>query len=215
MIILQGVTYATRARDKGKKVLAAAEVAIPCDHRIAVLGCAANEPKIFIEVLGGLRVPQAGRVTRNARVSFPAGYVGGFKPEISVRLNAAYVARLYGADVEAVINFVEQIMNLGESFDKPIGRLAPAQRRRFSEVLAFSIPFDVYLFEDELVRDNGRFYNEYARSLFEARIKSAGMIVASNDRDFVREFCDMALVLHRGKVRLFQNVERAISFFER
>jgi len=41
------------------------------------------------------------------------------------------------------------------------------------------------------------------------------MIIASDDSAFIREFCDMGLVLNGGQIRLFPDIERAISFFEK
>src|SRR3954452_166621 len=106
MIIFEGVTYATGTGTKKKKILAGTDVTLPSDRRIGVLAHDAGEQQIFMELLGGLIVPHSGRLIRKARVSFPAGYVGGFKLDLSLRSNAAYVARLYGADVDSVVNFV-------------------------------------------------------------------------------------------------------------
>jgi capsular polysaccharide transport system ATP-binding protein len=215
MIIFEGVTHATGTGANKRKILAGTEVTIPPNRRIAVLTHDADDQRIFMELLGGLVVPQSGRLIRKARVSFPAGYVGGFKADLSIRSNVAYVARLYGADVDSVVNFVAQIPSFKKEIDKPYRRLSSVERRKFSEVLAFSIPFDVYLFDDELVRDRGRFFNEHARALFEARIKNAGMIIAAKDKAFIEKFCDMGLVLHRGQIRLFEKVKRALAFSEK
>jgi|RhiMethySRZTD1v2_1073278.scaffolds.fasta_scaffold325894_2 capsular polysaccharide transport system ATP-binding protein len=212
MIIFEGVTYGIGAGAKMRKILAGTEVTIPSDRRIAVLANDADERRVFMELLGGLLMPQSGRLIRKARVSFPAGYVGGFKADLSLRSNVAYVARLYSADVDSVVNFVAQIPGFKKAFDKPYRRLSPVERRKFSEVLAFTIPFDVYLFEDELVRDKGRLYNEHARALFDVRIKNAGMIIATKDEAFIEKFCDMGLVVCRGQVRLFEKVKRALAF---
>jgi capsular polysaccharide transport system ATP-binding protein len=184
---------------------------LPSDHRIAVLGIA-EDKKVFMELLGGLVMPTAGRIIRKARVSFPAGYVGGFERDLSVRLNVAHVARLYGADIGPVVDFVARASELGEDFKKPYGDLAASQKRALSEILALSIPFDVYLLNDEIMQSKGKFYNKNARALFEARAKTSGMIIASQDVAFAREFCDMGLVLNGGQMRLFRNLERAFSF---
>ena len=50
---------------------------------------------------------------------------------------------------------------------------------------------------------------------FEARAKTSGMIIASQDPRFAREFCDIGLVLANGQARLFHNLERALAFAER
>ena len=89
MIIFEGVTYGIGAGAKMRKILAGTEVTIPSDRRIAVLANDADERRVFMELLGGLLMPQSGRLIRKARVSFPAGYVGGFKADLSLRSNVA------------------------------------------------------------------------------------------------------------------------------
>jgi ABC-type polysaccharide/polyol phosphate transport system ATPase subunit len=70
----------------------------------------------------------------------------------------------------------------------------------------------MYLLSDDVVRVGGSRYNKEARVLFEARAKTSGMIIASEDPAFAKEFCNMGLVLAGGQARLFRNLERAFSF---
>lgn len=214
MIILEDVTKVVGAGVKKREVLTAARARLPTDHRIAVLGPVPEDRKMFIDLLGGVKMPTAGRIIRRARVGFPAGNIGGFTVDLSVRLNVAHVARLYGADVEAVVNFVAEAADLGGSFNNSYRDLSNVKRRHLSDILAFSIPFDVYLLSDDLVRPGGKSYSKEASALFNARAKTSGMIIASDDVAFAREFCDMGLVLSEGQIRLFKNIERAISFYQ-
>ena len=212
MIILEGVTKVAGAGDKRRNVLRAVQLSLPSDRRIAVLGPAGEDTKVFIDLLAGIVLPTAGRIVRRARLSFPPGDLGGFTRELSVRLNVAHVARLYGADVEMIVNFVAQVSDLGKDFDRPYGDLSNARKRYLSDILAFSIPFDVYLLGDDVVRLGDKRYNREARALFEARAKTSGMIIASEDPGFAREFCDMGLVLAHGQAWLFENLEQALAF---
>jgi capsular polysaccharide transport system ATP-binding protein len=211
MIILEGVTKIVGTGPEQRQVLVGARARIPSNRRIAVLGPSQDDKGIFIDLLAGLVLPTAGRIIRSARVSFPVGHVGGFARELSVRLNVAHVARLYGADVEPVVDFVAQVAKLGAAFNRPYGDLPNPARKDLSEILAFSIPFDVYLLNDAVVRSTRGRFNREARALFEARAKTSGMIITSQNISFVREFCEMGLVLSEGRLHLFKNLEKAIS----
>jgi capsular polysaccharide transport system ATP-binding protein len=164
-----------------------------------------------MELMAGLVLPNAGRIIRKARVSFPVGHQGGFTPDLSVRNNVAHVARLHDADVATVVDFVAAVSQLGKAFDRPIDELPAASRRSLSSIVAFSIPFDVYLLRDDVVRLAKR-NNKAVYALFEARAKTSGMIISSQNFAFVRKICDMGLVLLGGQARLFKNIERAIAF---
>ena len=214
MIILEGVTKLAGTGGSKRQVLVAAGVELPSNRRIAVFGRSAVDKRTFIDLLAGVAVPDAGRIVRNARLSFPAGYIGGFTRELPVRVNVAHVARLYGADVDRVVSFVAQVLKLGEAYNRPYEQLGNAARKNLSAVLAFSIPFDVYLLTDDILQVKDSQFNKDARALFEARAKTSGMIIATEDPDFAREFCDMGLIINDGKLRLFKNLDRAIKVYE-
>jgi len=215
MIILEDVTVVVGTGAKKRDLLTSVRARLPSGHRIAVLARRPEDRKVFIDLLSGVVLPTAGRIIRKARVGFPPGHLGGFAPDLSVRLNVSHVARLYGAEIEATVDFVAKVSGFSENFSKPYRELSNTQRRHLSTILAFSIPFDVYLLSDELVRTGGRGYSKEASALFQARAKTSGMIIASDDSAFIREFCDMGLVLNGGQIRLFPDIERAISFFEK
>jgi capsular polysaccharide transport system ATP-binding protein len=215
MIIFEGVTKVAGAGQKKRGLLTAVQAVLPSDRRIAIFAQTEQDKKLFIDLLAGLVLPSAGRIVRKAQVSFPPGYLGGFTRGLTVRVNVAHVARIYGADVETVVDFVSQVSSLGKDFNKLYGDLPNPKKRYLSDILAFSIPFDAYLLGEDVVRPGSARYNKEARALFEARCKTSGMFIASEDEAFAREFCDMGLVLNDGNLRLFRNVERAIAFSEK
>src|SRR4051812_30962794 len=91
-----------------RAVLADVSLRIPSNRRIAVLSPSAKDKRIFMKLLAGIEFPTSGTIVRNARVSFPVGKIGGFSRDLSVRGNVAHVARLYGADVDEVVDFVKK-----------------------------------------------------------------------------------------------------------
>jgi capsular polysaccharide transport system ATP-binding protein len=209
MIILDEVTKAGGR----KQTLTKARVSIPSNARIALLGPRPEDKRVFMNLIAGIALPDSGRIIRDVRVSFPAGHTGGFASHLPVHVNVAHVARLYGADVKSVVNFVAKISKLGNAYDKPYGDLSKVAKRTLSQLLVFSIPFDVYLLSDDVVTPLNQ-SNKAIRALFEARAKTSGMIIASEDQAFAREFCDMGFVLSNGEARLFDDLEQAIAFAE-
>lgn len=215
MIILDDVTKITGVGAKKKAVLKRVRATLPSDHRIALLAVEAEDKEVFIDLLAGLTLPTSGRIIRKATISFPVGHQGGFSSELSVRKNVAHLARVYETDINKVVNFVAEMSGLGKDFNKPHGELSGESKRQLSSILAFCIPFDVYILNEKIVRTSRKSTNKATHALFEARAKTAGMIIASDSRDFVRECCDMGVVLRGGRMRLFDNIERAISFGEK
>ena len=155
MIILHQLTKTEGSFFKRRHILSSATLEIPTDRRIALVTQADGDRKTFIELLAGLARPTSGTITRLAEVSFPVGQLPGFSRDHTVRLNVAHAARLYGAEVAHTIDVVEQVMNMGRSFDRPYAAMPGKLRRPLAEAVAFALPFDLYLLTDDALGRSG------------------------------------------------------------
>ncbi|MBL6749551.1 MAG: ATP-binding cassette domain-containing protein [Nevskia sp.] len=184
---------------------------LPSDRRLAVLGAAGCGKSTFIRLLAGLEEPSTGSIERHARVSFPVGYGRGLKYHLSARQNLAYAARIYGADVDEVVGFVEGIVGLGDAFDAPLRGLGGQQLASVRFAMAYAIPFDTYLFDNFIAAGTAEF-REKCIAMFEARAAECGIIMAVRDLRTARRFCDAALVLDNGGGTLFDTLDEGIRF---
>lgn len=213
MIILDQVTVSTAAHPKSikrKTILSRVNLTIPSDRRIAFFGSSNDDKRVVINVLGGVLLPRAGHIIRRVKVSFPVGHLGGFLPDLSMRKNIAHLVRLYGGDIQTVVEFVERVSGLGPSFDKPYSQLPAQLRKHVGRIVAYSIPFDLYVLTDEIVPGR-RKEEDVSYGLYQARARAAGMIIPTQDPQFARDHCEMALVLERGQLLLFDQVEDALT----
>jgi capsular polysaccharide transport system ATP-binding protein len=216
MIILHEVTKLVASRP----VLSSASIKIPSDRRIALVGGSDREKDILIGILAGGVMPSSGRVERRAEVSFPVGSLPGFSKEFSVRVNVAHVARLYGANVRQTVDIVETAFNSGAAFDKRYEQLSRDLRKPLAQIVAFALPFDVYALTDDRFQppaakpqrhQRGGDHSAACFALFKARLRTSGMIIPTNDTEFIREYCDAAMLLDRGRLRLFDDPNEAVG----
>lgn len=184
---------------------------LPSDRCLAILGAAGSGKSTFIRLLAGLEEPSAGSIERYARVSFPVGYARGLRYHLSARQNLAYAARLYGADVDEVVEFVEGIVGLGEAFDAPLRGLTTHQLASLRFAMAYAVPFDTYLFDNFVAAGTPEF-RQKCIAMFEARAAECGMIVAVRDLRTARRFCDAALVLDGCGGTLFDSLDEGIRY---
>jgi capsular polysaccharide transport system ATP-binding protein len=208
MIVLKQVTQTLTLGDTTKNTLVSVNLSIPTNRRIALLG-STEETRPFLDLLGGVQLPAKGHIVRKATVSFPVGYTGSFSPSLSVRFNVAHTARLYGADVQAVVNFVATAASLGRAYEEPFSDLPKEMRLRLGQVLGYSIPFDVYLLHMEPTRREVREF----LPLYEARARTSGMIVATRYLEFAEKQCESVLIQHCGKLLIYDSPEKAILKF--
>lgn len=210
MIVFEKVSMTVTTYYRTRTILSPTNLVIPSNRRIALLGPSVEDKTILVNLLSGLILPRSGRIIRKARVSFPVGYLGGFERELPVRKNVAHLARLYDADVQALVNFVERVADLGSSFDKPYGLLTGYERSYLARIVGYSIPFDLYVLNNAVGRSKKNSNEDISRDMFEARSRTAGMIIPTRSPKFAREYCDMGLVLQDGQLQLYDRIEEAL-----
>jgi capsular polysaccharide transport system ATP-binding protein len=218
MITLDNVSKHVR-RNRGviggtKKILGTINITFPTDRRIAVLGHDEIAKSMLIRMLAGISLPTTGRVIRRAKLSFPVGYVGGLSGELTVRQNVSHVAKVYQANVGEVVKFVQEVTRFSKEFDKPYENLSRVMRSELGTVLAYAIPFDVYLLDGAIGKGRPAFREKY-NAIFEERIKTSSVIFATRDVRAAQKYCDMGAVIHKGSLRLYDTIEAALMAFKR
>jgi capsular polysaccharide transport system ATP-binding protein len=219
MIEFENVTKTVRPRgQRPRDILSSVSLEIAANRRIALLGEPHEDRMAVIDMLAGIVLPTSGRVVRHCRVSYPVGFLGGFSPELSVRVNVAHTAKLYDVDPRTLVEFVERAAAVGVPFDKPFIEMPNHLKRQLGLILSFAVPFDVYLMKNDLSRIRANPKDNFRATLyelFEARARTSGMIIAVSAPAFAREYCDMALVLHHGQLVSFDDIEEAFVALER
>jgi capsular polysaccharide transport system ATP-binding protein len=213
MIILEGMTKFVSLNGDARVMFDNVNMKIPTNRRIALLGQSDDQKKLLVDLLSGMVMPTAGRIVRLVHVSFPVGYAGGYSPDLSVRLNIAHIARLYGVDVKTVVSFVERFGGLGDDFDKPYEELSRETKRRLAQVVVYSVPFDFYLLQHDVMRGR-KVHRDVPYDLFAARSRIAGMLIPTQSLSFAREFCDMAILIDGAQLYSYEDVQEGIAVFE-
>ena len=114
MIKLDRVSKAYRVRGGGRRsVLDDVSLTFEPGHNFGILGVNGAGKSTLIRLLAGSELPDRGMVRRHARVSFPLGFGGTFHGDLCGRENVAFIARVYGADLEQAIGYVADFAELG------------------------------------------------------------------------------------------------------
>lgn len=212
MIMLTNVDVSLGKEGRETTVFQNVNLALPCDRRIAILGAPGSGKSTFIRLLAGLEKPVSGTVERHARLSYPVGYARGLKPDLSPRQNVQYAARIYDADVEEVIAFVEDVVELGDAFDKPVSYLPHKSRAWLCFALSYAVPFDVYLIDGNL-GPAGPEVRAKCLAMMEARAQTAGIVFATSHARMAQTHCDMGAVIVNRNLVLFDNVQDAVGLY--
>lgn len=141
------------------------------------------------------------------------GFAGAFHPDLTGAQNTRFVARVYGVDSAALLDFVRQVSGLGTAMRSPVRRYSSGMRARLGFAISMGIPFDMYLVDEVTAVGDAAFRRETA-ALLKARLRQAGAIVVSHAPAQLRAVCTAGAVLQEGRLRMFADLEEAIAVHE-
>src|SRR6202022_4330873 len=108
--------------------------------------------------------------------------------------------------------YVEDFAELGSYLSEPIRIYSIGMRARFAFALSLAIDFDCYLIDEVIAAGDQRFQRRSHEELFEKRADRS-MILASHVGEFVKSYCSRAVVLHRGRGKVFTDLDLALDIY--
>lgn len=214
MIELDNVFKFYRTRGHTKIVLDHVSTIFQSGRSYGLLGVNGAGKSTTIRLIAGNELPNAGRIRRSVRVSWPLGLSEGFHPSMTGRENIKFVARVYGEDVRRVVEFVEDFAELGDYLDVPVRAYSSGMGARLAFGLSMAIEFECYLIDETLSVGDARFQAKCNYHFAKRRAKS-DLIVVSHSMETIKDFCHHAAVLVDGQMMMFDSVERAIEMYYR
>ncbi|MGB9604807.1 MAG: ABC transporter ATP-binding protein [Bryobacteraceae bacterium] len=212
MIELVNVTKQYRIRYGIHTVFRDLNLQIAPGEKLGILGRNGAGKSTLIRLLSGAELPTRGRVLRHMSVSWPLAFGGAFQGSLTGMDNVRFICRVYGADSSTVIPAVEDFAELGRYLREPVKTYSSGMRARLAFAISLAIEFDCFLIDEVISVGDARFHNKCQIELFEKR-KDRAMVIVSHEAHNIREHCDRACVLHRGKLFPFPDVDTAYGFY--
>ena len=168
----------------------------------------------MIGMIAGTVKPNTGTILRHGSISWPLGFAGSFAVDLTGAQNIRFVARIYGIDTDALVDYVQDFAELGDFLDMPVRSYSSGMKARLAFGLSMGVSFDWYLV-DEITAVGDAAFKRKSLAAFHERLSSAGLLMVSHSTGTIRSYCTCGLVLEGGKVRFFADVEEAIAVHDR
>ena len=212
MIVCENLRKSYRTGHQRREVLKGVNFTLKKGERIGLLGRNGAGKSTLIRQIGGVELPDSGKIIRKMTTSWPIGFSGAFQGSLTGYDNARFIARIYGQSYSQMREFVEEFTELGAALKRPVKTYSSGMRARLAFALSLAIEFDCYLIDEVIMVGDKNFRKKCNRELFKKR-KDRAMIIASHNMATIEKYCTSALVLDEGTAVAYDDVEEAVSIY--
>ena len=204
--------YHSETRHTYHRVLSNVSFVVGPGEKIAVLGANGAGKSTLIRLVAGVELPTVGSIERTMSVSWPVGATGGVGGSMTGNDNIRLICRLYNKPFKLMREFVDDFAELGKYLAEPVITYSSGMQARLNFALSLAVDFDCYLIDEVIAAGDQRFQRRSHEELFEKRADRS-MILASHVGEIVKSYCSRALILHRGRGKIFTDLDLALHIY--
>jgi ABC-type polysaccharide/polyol phosphate transport system ATPase subunit len=194
-------------RRKPERFWALRHVSVQVNHgeSLAVIGPNGAGKSTFLQVLAGIMRPTEGTVDVRGQVSGLLGLGVGFDTELSgvenIRLGGAFLG-LDGPRIQELLPEIVDFADLGQFIDAPLKTYSSGMRARLGFSIATAVDPDILLLDEVLATGDASFRAKSKARVIELVRSAKAVVLVTHDMDWVREYCNRAMLIEKGKVVL-------------
>jgi len=183
-------------------------------RNVGILGRNGAGKSTLLRLMCGMELPTTGKVRRFVRISWPlgSGGGGGAVGKMTGVESSRFIARLYGADINEMADFVRSFADLGPAIDVPVSTYSSGMRSRLSFAISMALQFRCYLMDELTAVGDGQFREKCIATL-NARRAQADVIIVSHQGKTIRRIVDNIVVLQDGYMRFFEDVDEGFDYY--
>ncbi|MBW3138194.1 ABC transporter ATP-binding protein [Ferrimonas balearica] len=185
----------------------------PENHNIALLGSNGAGKSTLFRIIAGSEYPNSGRVITDKAISWPVALATGIHPQMTGRENTRFIGRVNGVEnLDEYEEKVKKFAELGVKYDLPVKSYSSGMRSRLAFGCCIAIEFDIYLIDEATSVGDQRFRAKAKKALLE-KSRTANVIMVSHDIKEIKQFCDSAIILHKGELTFYPELDKALDIY--
>lgn len=216
MICLECITKSYLTLRGRKVVFRDLSLDIPEGFNIGVIGRNGAGKSTLMRLLAKVDLPDSGKITTQASLSWPVGLSGGMQGNLTGRENVKFVCRIHGVrgeNMQEKVRYIQEFAEIGEYFDQPVSTYSSGMRARLAFGTSMAFDFNYYLI-DEVMAVGDITFKQKSRAVFAERLQRSKVILVSHSMKLIRSMCERIIHLDRGRATLYEDVDQGIAAYE-
>jgi len=185
------------------KALQGVSFEVPHGKVMGVIGSNGAGKSTLMRTVAGILPPSQGRIEVNGRVSTLLALGVGFNSALSGKENVTLgglAAGLSRAEIKAKYEEITAFAELEDFMDMPMRTYSSGMYSRLAFAVAVNMDPDILIIDEALSAGDAHFKKKASDKMQELVSKARTMLVVSHALGTIKELCDEALWLHKGKL---------------
>jgi len=205
---------ASVGRGRTLRALDGIDMEVRSGEMVGLVGDNGAGKTTLLKTVAGLYRPTLGRVEVRGEVALLAGLGVGMIDELSVAENIYLYGAVCGIPRRTITaRFADMVAwaELDGFVEAELRTLSRGMQTRLAFAIAMHIGSDLLLMDEAFSTGDARFQDKCDAFFRGARTSGRTALVATHNLDFVREFCDRSVWLHKGRQMAFGATARVLA----
>ncbi|WP_133136298.1 ABC transporter ATP-binding protein [Legionella rowbothamii] len=184
--------------------------------RIGLLGRNGAGKSTLLRVLAKVYQTNIGKIEINGKICSLFDVSSGMNTESTGYeniVNLATMRRISKKKLPELIKDVETFTELGDFLNSPVKVYSAGMLLKLAFAVATAIPPEIMLIDEIIGVGDIHFMEKATKRLEDIIEQSHILVLASHSNEIIKRFCNKVIVLERGQIQFFGDVEQGIDFY--
>ena len=194
-----------RNKKEKREVLKDINLTIKNGEAVALIGVNGSGKSTLLKLMTKIIYPNKGKIETYGKLTSLLELGAGFHPDFSGRENIYFNASIFGLtkkEIDQRIDKIIEFSELGAYIDNPVRTYSSGMYMRLAFAVAINVDADILLVDEVLAVGDQHFQDKCIEKMKELKSEGKTMVFVTHSMNIVNEFCDRAVWLSNGVIRM-------------
>lgn len=206
------------SQNKEHKALSNISFEINKGESVGIIGKNGAGKSTLLSMITGVTFPTEGEITVNGRVAALLELTAGFSGEMTGRENIylkCYILGIPEKDIKMIEPRIIEFADLGEYIDQPVRTYSSGMKMRLGFAININLDPDILVVDEALSVGDAAFKAKCKGKISELINKGTTVIFVSHSMESVKDVCNRAIYLKKGKMKFDGDVMTALEKYSK